>query len=152
MHERPVQLGAVLAGANEETLTSLCRYGAAVGEAFQLQDDILGVFGDLETVGKPVGGDVAEGKFTFLIFHTLRQAMPKDRAVVESTLGKPNPAPGEIEAVRDIIRRSGALDTVEGMIAQRLEAAAEAACVRGLEADGRTFLEGLIEFLRERRR
>ena len=150
--ERPVELGAVLAGADDDTLSSLRRYGEAVGEAFQLQDDILGVFGDLETVGKPVGGDVEEGKFTFLIFHALRSAVPEQREVLERTLGRPDPGPAEIEAVREIIRDSGALDAVRAMIAERLETAREAIRGPDLEAEGRAFLEGLIGFLRERRR
>jgi geranylgeranyl diphosphate synthase type I len=150
--ERPVELGAILAGAGDAELSKLRRYGSAVGEAFQLQDDILGVFGDLETVGKPVGGDVSEGKFTFLIFHTLRLATPEQGAIVERSLGKPDPSPGEIEAVREIIRGCGALDQVREMIEQRLDAAREALGEMELRAEGWTFLEGLIGFLRERRR
>jgi geranylgeranyl diphosphate synthase type I len=150
--ERPVQLGAVLAGAGDPKLSKLRRYGAAVGEAFQLQDDILGVFGDLETVGKPVGGDVSEGKFTFLVFHTLRLAAPERGRIVERSLGKPDPSPEEIQSVRDIIRGCGALDQVREMIEQRLAAAREALGELELCPEGRTFLEGLIGFLRERRR
>ena len=74
--ERPIQLGALLAGAPAETLAELSRYGAAVGEAFQLQDDLLGLFGDPGTVGKPVDTDLKEGKFTFLIHHALARATP----------------------------------------------------------------------------
>jgi geranylgeranyl diphosphate synthase type I len=150
--ERPVELGAVLAGAGDAELAKLRRYGAAVGEAFQLQDDILGVFGDLETVGKPVGGDVSEGKYTFLIHHTLRLAAREDGAIVERSLGKADPSPEQIETVRDIIRGCGALDRVRGMIERRLATAREALAEVDLAPDGRLFLDGLIEFLRERRR
>jgi geranylgeranyl diphosphate synthase type I len=150
--ERPVELGAVLAGAPDDTLASLRRYGTAVGEAFQLQDDILGLFGDLETVGKPVGGDVEQGKFTFLILHALRAATPDQRQVLERTLGRADAGPVEIERVRDIISESGALQAVRAMIAQRLETAREAIRGPDLEATGRAFLEGLVDSLRERRR
>lgn len=150
--ERPVELGAVLAGAPDAILASLRSYGTAVGEAFQLQDDILGVFGDLETVGKPVGGDVEQGKFTFLIFHALGAATPGQREVLERTLGRADAGHAEIETVRDIITASGALRTVRAMIERRLETAQEALRTTDLEATGRAFLEGLIESLRERRR
>src|SRR6202035_1327853 len=77
--ERPIQLGGILAGADAATLAALSRYGGAVGEAFQLQDDLLGMFGDEEAVGKPVGADLKEGKFTFLVYHALRAASPEER-------------------------------------------------------------------------
>jgi geranylgeranyl diphosphate synthase type I len=150
--ERPVELGAVLAGAGDAELSKLRRYGAAVGEAFQLQDDILGVFGDLETVGKPVGGDVSEGKYTFLVYHTLRLATPEQGAIVEGCLGKADPGPDEIGTVRDIIRDCGALERVRAMIESRLAIARDALAEVELSSEGRLFLDGLIEFLRERRR
>ncbi len=59
---RPLQLGAVAAGAGPETLAALERYGRAVGEAFALRDDILGVLGDPVPTGKPVGDDLIGGQ------------------------------------------------------------------------------------------
>jgi len=59
--ERPAVLGALLAGAEESTVEALSRIGAALGEAFQLRDDLLGLFGDRTKVGKPVGGDLIVG-------------------------------------------------------------------------------------------
>jgi geranylgeranyl diphosphate synthase, type I len=97
--ERPIQLGALLAGARPESLAALSRYGGAIGEAFQLQDDLLGMFGDAETVGKPVGADLTEGKFTFLIHHALAAAAPEDRRAIELALGRPDLSPSEVAAV-----------------------------------------------------
>src|SRR4051794_13184241 len=77
--ERPIQLGALLAGAPATAIADLSRYGAAVGEAFQLQDDLLGMFGDPGTVGKPVDADLREGKYTFLIHQALEAADPAQR-------------------------------------------------------------------------
>ncbi len=65
--ERPLQLGAVLAGADPEIVTALRRYGADIGIAFQLRDDLLGVFGDPAVTGKPAGDDLLEGKRTLLL-------------------------------------------------------------------------------------
>jgi geranylgeranyl diphosphate synthase type I len=150
--ERPLQLGAVLAGADEKRLEVLSRYGSAVGEAFQLQDDLLGMFGDSKTVGKPVGADLIEGKYTLLIFHTLRMAEDDDRRVVEESLGQANLEDDRADLVCEIIRRCGALAHVREMIAERLRYAGEALTDHEWEPDGQAFLEGLIDYLWERKR
>jgi geranylgeranyl diphosphate synthase, type I len=147
--ERPIQLGALLAGAPETTLAPLSRYGASIGEAFQLQDDLLGLFGDAETVGKPVGSDLVEGKFTFVIFHTLALAAPGERRIVEAALGNPLVTLDEVERVRQVIRQSGALTRVREMIEERLAAARRALAGLELAPEGRAFLAGLIDYLWE---
>lgn len=149
--ERPVQLGAILAGAGPETVAGLSSYGAAVGEAFQLQDDLLGMFGKAETVGKPVGDDLREGKFTFLIHHALSAATAEQREVLEEALGDPGVTAGEVERVQRILEATGARARVEGMINERLLSARQALEGLGdLRQEGRLFLEGLIEYLWER--
>ncbi len=153
--ERPIQLGALLAGARPESLAALSRYGAAIGEAFQLQDDLLGMFGDAETVGKPVGADLTEGKFTFLIHHALAAAAPEDRRAIERALGRPDLSPAEVAAVQRVLQATGARDRVAAMIDERLAAAAAAlaeAEAAGLELarEGRTFFAGLLDYLKER--
>jgi geranylgeranyl diphosphate synthase type I len=155
--DRPIQLGALLAGASPALLDGLSRYGSAVGEAFQLQDDLLGMFGDAGTVGKPVGADLKEGKFTFLIHHALAAASPAEREVLEAALGDPDLSDAEVERARKLLETTGARAAVERMIAERLQAARAAlASLAGLQAslqeDGRLFLEGLIDYLRERER
>ncbi|HET9225846.1 MAG TPA: polyprenyl synthetase family protein [Thermoanaerobaculia bacterium] len=149
--ERPVQLGAILAGASRETIAGLSSYGSAVGEAFQLQDDLLGMFGKAETVGKPVGDDLREGKFTFLIHHALSAATPGQREILEEALGDPGVTPEEVEQVQNILQETGARARVEAMIEERLLAARQALDGLGdLRQEGRLFLEGLIDYLRER--
>ena len=131
--ERPIQLGALLAGASPGIVEELSRYGAAVGEAFQLQDDLLGMFGDAGTVGKPVDTDLKEGKFTFLIHHARRLASPEQLRVLEE---------------------SGARAAVTAMTDERLRAARASleAISPDLQSDGGLFLAGLIDYLRERER
>ena len=153
--ERPIQLGALLAGAPPEQVAALCRYGAAVGEAFQLQDDLLGVFGDAATVGKPVGADLEEGKFTFLIFHALRAAGPDQRAELEAALGRSGLPRDEVERLRGLLEATGARAAVEAMVAERLEVARAAlADLDGFEWEpqARLFFTGLLGELRERER
>ncbi|HEX6900429.1 MAG TPA: polyprenyl synthetase family protein [Thermoanaerobaculia bacterium] len=152
--ERPIQLGALLAGAGAETLAGLSAYGAAVGEAFQLQDDLLGMFGDPGTVGKPVDADLKEGKFTFLIRHALDRATHDQRSALAAALGRPDATDEQIaEAVR-VLEETGAGHAVNAMVGERLRAArtALAALEPALRPDGRLFLEGLIDYLRERER
>lgn len=150
--ERPIELGALLAGSSGRRLSALTSYGSKMGEAFQLQDDLLGLFGDFETVGKPVGGDLAEGKYTLLIHHTLNAASDEERKVVRSYLGNTQIGAEEVERVRSIIRRSGARDRVVGMIETRSEEALEVLETIELESDGAEFLRGLVAALRGRQR
>jgi geranylgeranyl diphosphate synthase type I len=124
--ERPIQLGALLAGASCELRTELSRYGTAVGEAFQLQDDLLGIFGDPATVGKPVGDDLREGKFTFLIHHALVNGNAADRQRVSDALGNPNLGSAAVAQVQEVLERTGARRAVTAMIAERLDEARQA--------------------------
>ena len=82
--EHPLRIGALVGGATDDDLEPLSDYGLALGEAFQLRDDLLGVFGDPEATGKPAGDDLREGKRTVLIALALDAASPDDRALVDS--------------------------------------------------------------------
>lgn len=148
--ERPIQLGALLAGAGAGALAELSRYGAAVGEAFQLQDDLLGMFGDAGTVGKPVDTDLKEGKFTFLIHHALDRATPGQRSVLAAALGRPDATEAQTAAALRVLEETGARAAVLAMIDERLQAARRALAGLDLRPDGRLFLAGLIDYLRER--
>jgi geranylgeranyl diphosphate synthase type I len=151
--ERPIQLGALLAGAPAAAFADLSRYGAAVGEAFQLQDDLLGMFGDAGTVGKPVDADLREGKYTFLIHRAQAAADAGQRQTLDAALGNPDATASQVDAALRVLEETGARAAVTAMIAERLRTAQ--AALAGLEAfdlaaDGRLFLAGLIEYLRER--
>ncbi|MES1211120.1 MAG: polyprenyl synthetase family protein, partial [Acidobacteriota bacterium] len=149
--ERPIQLGALLARAPEPVLAALSHYGTAVGEAFQLQDDLLGMFGDAGTVGKPVGEDLREGKFTFLIHHALSAVTPEQRRVLEAALGNPALTAAEVAAAQRILEETGARRKVTEMVAERLRAARAALDrLENLTPEGRQFLEALLGFLWER--
>lgn len=123
--ERPLQLGAAMAGA-VGSAEALSAYGLPLGVAFQLRDDVLGVFGDPAQTGKPAGDDLREGKRTVLIALTLERATPEQAATVESLLGDPGLNPAGVELLREVIVATGALDACERMI-DRYAADAEAA-------------------------
>jgi geranylgeranyl diphosphate synthase type I len=150
--ERPIQIGALMAGAGSELLDGLSRFGLLTGEAFQLQDDLLGMFGDTERMGKPVDSDLAEGKYTVLIQQTLRRASPVDAETVTAALGNPEIGLAEVERVQAIIRGSGARDRVVSMVEGRIEEAAAILDGLDLTAEGREFFRGLARYLRERER
>jgi geranylgeranyl diphosphate synthase type I len=152
--ERPIELGALLAGAPAALRHPLARYGRAIGEAFQLQDDLLGMFGDASRVGKPVGEDLREGKLTFLIFHALRHATAAERALLTAALGDPDLSPAAAERARAVIEETGARQAVDAMVEARLDEARQAlAAVRDqLEPAGGDFLADLADHLGGRER
>lgn len=119
--ERPLHLGATLAGGRPETLEALSAYGLPLGDAFQLRDDVLGVFGDPKTTGKPAGDDLREGKRTVLVAHALSRATTAQAATVARLLGDPGLDEAGVAALREIFVDNGALDATEAMIAECLE-------------------------------
>jgi geranylgeranyl diphosphate synthase type I len=151
--ERPMQLGALAAGAGAELTSRLSAYGRAVGEAFQLQDDVLGTFGDEAVTGKPAASDLAEGKLTFLVHHALAGASAAGAAELREALGGGPLAAARVARLRRILEESGALARVRAMIGDRLAAARDAlGSLDGrLDDDGADFLAGLVDYVAERR-
>lgn len=113
--ERPIHIGAALAGATPETIRALAAFGLPLGEAFQLRDDLLGVFGDPATTGKPAGDDLVEGKRTVLVALALDAAAPADAELLDRSLGTPLDVE-RVEALRRVIDASGAHAQVEAVI------------------------------------
>ncbi|MDF2143624.1 polyprenyl synthetase family protein [Knoellia sp. p5-6-4] len=145
--EHPLLIGATAGGAGEADLAALSRYGLDLGHAFQLRDDLLGVFGDPAATGKPAGDDLREGKRTVLIAHTLEGADAHGRAVVEAGLGRPDLDAAGVEAMRRVIVDSGAVDAVEAEIAGLADAARLALkSTSGLADEPLDVLDALIDF------
>jgi geranylgeranyl diphosphate synthase type I len=115
--ERPLQLGAELAGAADATVSVLRAYGADIGVAFQLRDDLLGVYGDPAVTGKPAGDDLLEGKRTLLLA-TARAALQSEPALLaelDAGIGSADADPDRLAA---ILAGSGAVEVVEQQIAE----------------------------------
>jgi len=121
--EHPLLIGARVGGAPMSALGHLSDYGLALGEAFQLRDDLLGVFGDPEATGKPAGDDLREGKRTVLVAFALDLAGDADRAAIEALLGREDLDDAGIACLRGIFSDSGAVDRVEEMILMRVDEA-----------------------------
>lgn len=118
--QRPLELGAEIAGADAPVLSALRRFGSDIGVAFQLRDDLLGVFGDPAVTGKPAGDDLREGKRTVLIAEALEAAHrdgDEDAAdLLDSVLGDHDLAGGRVEQARGVLLRLGAVRAVEDRI------------------------------------
>ena len=141
--EKPLHLGARLAGAPPEVLDALSAYGLPLGEAFQLRDDVLGVFGDPSVTGKPAGDDLREGKRTALVAMALERADPAQASVVRRHLGDPHLDAGGVEALREVLSATGAVTRVEAMIDALMTQAGEALQAAPLEAEARQVLSEL---------
>ncbi len=141
--ERPLHLGAALAGADRAHLDALSGYGLPLGEAFQLRDDVLGVFGDPEETGKPAGDDLREGKRTLLVVTAMDRATPEQAAHLREGLGDPHLGPAAIDEMRAIIENTGAVDEVESVIERRTAEAIAALAGAGLTDAARGALEQL---------
>lgn len=144
--EHPLLIGAHLAGADESLLEVLSRFGRPLGEAFQLRDDLLGVFGDPVTTGKPVDSDIREGKRNVLFAKALAAASQEDRALLLARWGGGAELAGDqVDELRAVLERSGARSATESLI-DALAAEAAAALERAaIPAEVRTELERLTE-------
>ena len=110
----PLRLGAVAAGCTSEaTLRSLTQVGIALGIAYQLADDDLGLFGATESTGKSVLSDVRQGKRTEHIRIAYARAGFADRATLDAVLGLPDATDADADLVRDIVLRTGARESVD---------------------------------------
>jgi geranylgeranyl diphosphate synthase type I len=124
--ERPLHLGAALAGADDDLLGVLSDYGLPLGEAFQLRDDVLGVYGDPAETGKPAGDDLREGKRTVLVAYALEAANPAQLETLRRLLGDPALDEDGVTILRDVIAATGAVDRVEQLIDERISRAENA--------------------------
>jgi len=121
--ERPLHFGAALADAKQDVIEIYSRFGMPLGEAFQLRDDLLGVFGDPEETGKPAGDDLREGKRTVLIAATLDRASGTQAAFIEQHLGRATLGVPDVLRMREIIVDTGAAAHTEELIERGLATA-----------------------------
>ncbi|MEU2560751.1 polyprenyl synthetase family protein [Streptomyces longispororuber] len=117
--ERPMQVGGALAGAGPEVMRAYTDYGVPLGEAFQLRDDVLGVFGEPDRTGKSRLDDLREGKCTSLVVHALRACGPGEASRLRELIGDPELGEREAAEIRDLLTSTGARTAVEQMIEAR---------------------------------
>lgn len=143
--EHPLLLGAALADAPAELIEGYSAFGLPLGEAFQLRDDVLGVFGDPATTGKPAGDDLREGKRTYLIAMAYTHASASDQAELTARLGSSDLDEAGVARLREIITRSGALAHTESRIEELFDTALTALARTPVQPDAAQVLRQLGE-------
>jgi len=141
--ERPLHIGGALADADPMLLSTYSAYGLPLGEAFQLRDDVLGVYGDPSVTGKPAGDDLREGKHTVLVAMAVERATPEQAAMLRQHLGDPTLSADGVVALREVISQTGALAEVERLVDDLTAQAVAALDVPWLDVDAAHVLRDL---------
>ncbi|MFA7319633.1 MAG: polyprenyl synthetase family protein [Parcubacteria group bacterium] len=147
--EGPLHLGAILSGEKDEKiLENFSAYAMPIGKAFQIRDDIIGLFGSEKKVGKPIGSDVIEGKQTILLVKALEMGNREQKGMIKKYLGKKDLVPAELEKFRQAIRATGALEYSQNL-SQKLVAEAKAALerIKFDNDEAREFLVALADYI-----
>jgi geranylgeranyl diphosphate synthase type I len=149
--ERPLHLGAAMTSSPlPELFAALSAYGLPLGEAFQLRDDLLGVFGDPSVTGKPAGDDLREGKRTVLIAMTNDRQSEAQREIARKHFGKPDLDAQGVEILREIIESTGARAELEATIERLTDQALTAAQSAVFTEDGNAMLAELANVATKR--
>jgi geranylgeranyl diphosphate synthase type I len=141
--QRPLLLGAALAGADRAVTDAYSAIGLSLGEAFQLRDDVLGVFGDPEVTGKSADDDLREGKQTLLVALAEQEADDDGRRLLADALGNPDAGPEQFAALRELLESTGARARVEERITERTALARTAIATAPIAEDARAALDAL---------
>jgi geranylgeranyl diphosphate synthase type I len=142
-------IGCIAGGGNDEDLRVAEAYGRKLGLAFQLVDDLLGIVGDPNVTGKPVGGDLREGKKTIPIYFALKRASPSEKEVIMRIYGRKEASQEEVERAVNIIKGLGVEDDVRKM-ADRYAKDALAQLDLLPKGPGRKWLIELVDFVVKR--
>lgn len=145
--ERPLHLGAALAERYDDLADVYTAYGTPVGEAFQLRDDLLGAFGDAELLGKPVGGDLREGKPTALVAIARERATGAGAKLLDTRYGASDLTPEEIEALHSVLQETGARSDVEATIDRLVQMGIDAISNADIHPDAQAALVELAYFV-----
>ena len=143
----PLGLGAILAGEDSDYYL---KFALPVGIAFQITDDILGIFGDPKTTGKPADSDIKEGKRTILIWYAWNHGSDSQRSVLERVLGNENAKERDVEKVREIIVKTGALEYARELSKEYVKEGKEALRKMDISPKALEVLLDLADYIVER--
>ena len=149
--EGPLVVGAILAGATRTQIKILSDYAVPLGQAFQLQDDILGVFGDEEKLGKPVGSDLREGKQTLLIIKALQGSDAREKKIIRDAIGNPDITKEQIEDIQAVMITTGALDHSRRLARKLIKKAKRSLEKLKTSNEAGDFLMGIADYMLERK-
>jgi len=147
----PIKIGAMLAGARDKDIANLDGYTVPLGTAFQIQDDILGMFGSEEKLGKPNTSDLREGKRTLLILDALKKANEEQKNIINLNLGNKRVNTAGLKSVRKVIEDTGALKKSIKLAEKYVDEAIESISKnKKLTGEGREFLISIADYMVKR--
>lgn len=151
---KAIEIGAILGNGTLEQIEALVSYCNGIGSSFQIQDDILGIFGDPEELGKPVGGDIRENKQTILRIHAMKNGSKEQVKRLEELMGKEDITDEEIKEVQKIFKETGAVDYAYQMIKKSTDEAISALdkAVPTLKEKPKTNFIALAKYLESRKK
>ncbi len=152
--EGPLQMGMILAeGSSMELENAFSRYAVPVGIAFQIQDDVLGIFGEEKKLGKPTASDLVEGKYTLLVAKAFKRATAPQAEQLRLLLQRGTAiTPDDIEMFRELLRETGALEEVRALALRYIDTGIEE-LERSRDVfsqEAYAFLFGIAEYLKTR--
>ena len=144
-------IGALLAGAPSETVDALYEFGRRLGLAFQIRDDVLGIWGDPKETGKPAGDDLRAGKKSYPVVAALERASANERETLQALLADDDLDDAGVQRGKALLERLDAREESDRVALEHADAAIE--CLAGLSllAERLTELEQLARFAVERR-
>jgi len=148
--EGPLHLGAILAGAPDKLINQLSQYAIPVGIAFQIQDDILGIFGSEKKLGKTVGSDIAEGKQTLLVIKAREKCNRLQKRILNSCLGNKNLKTSDIDEFRKVIRETSALEYAQSLSQKLIRQGKNELDKFPIEKEAKIFLDDIADFMIKR--
>jgi geranylgeranyl diphosphate synthase type I len=145
----PLIMGGIIGGGTNAEVEALGRFGTLVGVAFQIQDDYLGLFGEEKKLGKPLSGDITEGKRTFLVVHALQNLEGEERRTLISALGNRNCSQHDIERAVKTLNSSGSAEHARRKIAE-LVSQAKLELKPIADSPTKEILENIADFIQHR--
>ncbi len=143
------EIGALAGGGDLDEVVNLGLYALKAGIAFQIVDDILGVTADEETLGKPIGSDLREGKKTLILIHALENASEVERSAIERVLGVYDASQSEISAAEEALKITGSIEYAKARATEYAEEAKKA-LASFPESVAKRDLSELVEYFTER--
>ena len=148
--EAPLVIGAAIGGASEEHIRTLREFGLPLGIAFQLRDDMLGVFGDPEVTGKPAGDDLREGKRTVLIALAQQELPTSAMRFMDELLGNPDLDDAQIRTLQETLKNTGAVEKLEAIISEQIAGAQLLLDTSGFSSNAQSSLRELSHVVSRR--
>lgn len=149
----PLMLGAILAGCTDKKkLEAIKRYGLALGWVFQIQDDILGMYGDAAEMGKPVGNDLREGKYTLLMLHLAKHGTNEQKALLKKLLGNKEMTVADVSLMQRTLKDARSYEYVLGLGRKYIAEGLKEIPAITQKSPVQTILSSLLSYMMERMR